>query len=112
MTRMKIYRSRYLPPKQFSAIYLLGVLICRPETVITDRLMRHERIHRAQMMEMLLVGFYLWYVVEWLVRLCLRQHAYLNISFEREAYANSADPDYLSHRRHYAWWDYIRRAKK
>jgi hypothetical protein len=46
---------------------------------------RHERIHGRQQLEMLLLLFYLWYGVEYLVRLCItRNHdrAYRSISFE------------------------------
>ena len=34
--------------------------------------------------------------------------AYLNISFEREAYAHMYDPNYLLYRRRFAWTKYLR----
>jgi hypothetical protein len=40
------------------------VLFCRRETRITQRLLNHERIHTAQILEMGVVFFYIWYVVE------------------------------------------------
>jgi hypothetical protein len=40
------------------------------------------------MKEMLYIPFYLWYGVEWLVKLFCKGNAYRNISFEREAYDN------------------------
>ena len=47
------------------------------------------------MREMLYVGFYLWYVAEWVVRLCKKGNAYYNIGFEREAYRHMYEKDYL-----------------
>ena len=49
---------------------------------------KHEKIHIAQQKEMLVIPFYLWYFIEWLVRLFKKGNAYQNISFEREAYVN------------------------
>lgn len=109
---MKIVRNRLLPFRGFDAINLFGVLLCRRETVLTPELIRHERIHTAQMLEMLIVGFYLWYLAEWLVRLVVGRngwkYAYRHISFEREAYENMHDAGYLSRRRHYTWFRYLR----
>ena len=103
---MRIIRSRFLPAKGFLAINLFGFCFCRREAVITRRVLNHEGIHTAQMRELLFVGFYLLYVVEWLyrlIRLRSRLDAYMTISFEREAYAHDADYDYLTKRRHFAW---------
>lgn len=106
---MKIVRNRLLPPKRFAAIYLFGVLFCRRDTIVTSELIHHEQIHHRQMIEMLVVGFYLWYIGEWLIRLFLPGNAYKNISFEREAYHNMQHPDYLAHRKPYAWWKYLKK---
>lgn len=96
-----------MPFKGFTAINLMGVLFVRPGVFLSSRLMRHERIHTAQMREMLFLPFYVLYLLEWLMRLLGRGNAYRNISFEREAYDNEHDPDYLDTRRHYAWLKYI-----
>lgn len=105
---MRIVRNKYIPFRQYDAINLFGILFCHHAVNITDSLLRHERIHTRQMLEMLVVFFYLWYVVEWLIRLPMKGRAYKNISFEREAYANMYNPDYLRQRRWYAWLDYLR----
>lgn len=104
---MRIVRNRILPLRGFAAMNLFGVLFCRRETELTASLIRHERIHSAQMWEMLVVGFYIWYVAEWLIRLLLPGRAYSNISFEREAYGHMDEPDYLTRRRPYAWLHYL-----
>ncbi len=104
---MIILRNSFLPFRGFAAINLCGILLCRRDAVVTKALLRHEQIHTRQMLEMLVVGFYLWYVAEWLVRLMMRGNAYRSISFEREAYSCMHDPDYLRHRRPYAWVRFI-----
>ena len=49
VTEMKIVRCRYLPFKGFTAINLLGVLFVKPGAYLSETLLRHERIHTAQM---------------------------------------------------------------
>lgn len=105
---MKIIRTKYLPPRNYDAINILGVLFAHPGVELSKELINHERIHTRQMLEMLILPFYLWYLIEWLVRLLLPGNAYMNLSFEREAYANMDNLDYLSHRRLYAWVRYLK----
>ena len=102
-----IIRNRFLPFKGFTAINLFGVILVRPKVVVNPILLNHERIHTRQMLEMLIVGFYLWYVVEWLLRLPQKGSAYRHISLEREAYAHEHDLGYLEQRKHFAWWHYL-----
>ena len=106
---MKIVRTTILPFKGFSAINLMGVLFVHPGVYLSHEMMNHERIHSAQQREMLFVFFYLAYLVEWLMRLPMRGNAYRNISFEREAYANQRNLDYLDSRPLYAWRFYVKR---
>lgn len=108
---MKIVRTPLLPFHGFSAINLMGVLFVHPGVYLSNELMNHERIHSAQQREMLFVGFYLAYFVEWLVRLPMRGNAYRNISFEREAYANQRNLDYLHSRRPYSWRRYMKQTR-
>lgn len=38
---------------------------------------------------MLILPFYIWYLIEWLIRLVVNfKMAYMSVSFEREAYRN------------------------
>lgn len=104
MTR--ILRNRLLPPPAFAALNLCGLVLARPSTPLSPQLLNHERIHTAQMRETLFVGFYLWYVGEWLVRLVLCRRpmqAYRLIRFEQEAYRHGDDLGYLARRRPFAW---------
>lgn len=106
---MKVIHSRFIPFKGFNAINLFGVVVVRKGRRAGRYTLNHERIHTAQMRELLFVFFYLLYLGEWLVRLMMRGNAYRNISFEREAYAHMGDLHYLESRRHYAWLRHYKR---
>ncbi|MDR3133036.1 MAG: hypothetical protein LBU42_03310 [Prevotellaceae bacterium] len=104
---MKIIQNKWLPPRGYSAIMLLGFLFTRDQSKVSAETIRHESIHARQMWELLVVGFYLWYIIEWLVRLCKKGNAYRNISFEREAYANEHDATYLHRRKPFAFLQFL-----
>lgn len=98
---MRVIYNRLLPPKGFKAINLFGVVLVRKGCRMTAADLNHEAIHTAQMRELLYVPFYVLYVLEWLwllPRYPKRHEAYRRISFEREAYAHQAEPDYLKAR--------------
>lgn len=79
---------------------------------LSERDLNHEAIHTRQIVELLVVGFYLWYIAEWLIRWIQykdRYVAYRNIGFEREAYANAHNMQYLQHRK---VWEFIKYVKK
>ena len=100
---MKIIRQNMLPPKGFLAINLFGLLFCKKDAKTNDVIVNHESIHTSQMKEMLYIPFYLWYVTEWLIKLLFKGNAYRNISFEREAYDNQYNLNYLKERKRYNW---------
>ncbi len=73
-------------------------------------LINHEKIHLRQQLEMLIVFFYLWYLLEFLFLLIKyknHREAYENISFEREAYAHEHDLGYLKKRPFWNFRKYI-----
>ena len=102
-----IIRNRYIPFKGFNAINLFGVILVKKHVHVSESLLNHERIHTRQILELFVVGFYLWYLVEWLIRLSQEGNAYRKISLEREAYIHEGDLQYLQHRKPYAWWSYL-----
>jgi hypothetical protein len=58
-----------------------------------------KKIHLRQQIELLILTFYLIYVLEYLIyRIKGMNHydAYMNISFEKEAYANEKNTNYLN----------------
>nr|DAS75195.1 MAG TPA: hypothetical protein [Caudoviricetes sp.] len=108
---MRVIENTIIPFKEFAGINLFGVLFIRKGVKVSERMLNHEKIHTAQMKEMLFVFFYLWYFIEWMIRLFIdHKTAYKSISFEREAYANDEAP-YLPDRRPYGWIKYLSKAK-
>lgn len=60
----------------------------------------HEMIHWRQQLEMMIIFFYLWYLIEWTVKLFkYGSQAYVNISFEKAAYLGDSEP--------YSWRKYL-----
>lgn len=105
-----ILARRLLISKSFYAINICGLIFSRGKLSSTQ--LNHERIHTRQQLEMLFVFFYLWYGVEWLVRLIIHRNfmrAYSNISFEREAYAHERNLDYLHSRPFFAWRKHLKK---
>lgn len=106
---MRIIRNKYLPiGKKFVAINILGILFVKKNVVVDAQLINHERIHSAQMKEILFLPFYLCYITEWLIKIFMYRgdtyKAYRNISFEKEAYDNENNLKYLTQRKFLAQW--------
>lgn len=108
---MKVIYSKYLPVKGFRAINLFGVIFARSdEPRLTKQILNHEKIHSRQMTELLVIGFYVWYILEWLIRWIIYKDsmkAYRNICFEREAFDNDTNPHFLEERKWYGFWYYM-----
>ncbi|NLX53201.1 MAG: hypothetical protein GXY72_14005 [Deltaproteobacteria bacterium] len=104
---MKIFFTRLLPVKRIAAVNLFGAVLAPKKGKITQTILNHETIHTRQMKEMAYIFFYLWYLVEWLIRLFGRDSAYRRISFEREAYLHEQDGSYLQRRKPYEWVKYV-----
>lgn len=108
---MLIIYNSFIPFKGFAALTLWPLMFVRKGANVTSITLRHEQIHAQQQMEMLVVLFLLWYVVEWLIKWLYYRNritAYKNISFEREAYSHQHCINYLDHRKRFAWIDYIK----
>lgn len=101
---MKIIINNIIPFKGFKCINLFGILFCRKQLDKID--INHEAIHTKQMQEMLYIPFYIWYIIEYLIKLIIG-NAYRNLSFEREAYNNQYNLNYLNNRKHYSWIKYV-----
>lgn len=104
---MKLIVSKYLVPRGYTAITVFPFVFLRENKLKTYQvLLNHEKIHLRQQAELLILPFYIWYVTEYLLRLLKyrnRHLAYKNIGFEREAYANESDSNYLHQR---AIWNF------
>lgn len=73
--------------------------------------LNHERIHLRQQAELLFIFFYLWYVADYVVLRFKYDHkkAYRNIVFEKEAYQQESQLNYLKQRKFWAFLNYYDR---
>ena len=103
--------SKYLIPKGYRGLTLFPFVIIRDFLDKENKvLLNHEKIHIRQQLELLILPFFLLYFLEYLLRWIQfkdRHKAYRNISFEREAYDNERNLDYLKTRPFWKFRNYI-----
>jgi len=103
--------SKYLVPKGFVGLTLFPFIFLRTKNLKQKPiLINHEKIHLRQQLELLIVFFYMFYTIEWLIKLFKyknRKIAYYNISFEKEAYAHEKNFNYVKEKRLWSFWKYI-----
>ncbi|SFA75633.1 hypothetical protein SAMN05660845_0390 [Flavobacterium swingsii] len=101
--------SKYLIPKKYRGLTLFPFVIIRNGFDKTNKvLLNHEKIHIRQQLELLILPFYILYFTDFLIKTIRykdRNKAYRNIIFEREAYANEKDLDYLKKR---SFWKFLK----
>lgn len=94
--------SKYIVPRRYLGITIWPFIFLKQATLKDDVvLLNHERIHIKQQLELLILPFFIWYSFEFIYRFVQFkswQQAYRNISFEREAYINENDLNYLKSR--------------
>lgn len=103
--------NKYLLRKRFVGVTLWPFIVMRtPELKEDIVFINHEKIHIRQQAEMLVLPFFIWYVIEYFIRLIQYRDnyvAYLNISFEREAYARECELRYLEKRPFWSFLAYL-----
>lgn len=99
---MFLILAKYLIPKGYRGMAVFPFVLVK---YVSDKknevFINHEKIHLRQQLELLILPFFLWYLIEYVVRLVQYKNtnlAYHNISFEREAYQNETDMNYLRNR--------------
>lgn len=101
--------AKYLIPKGYRGLTLFPfVIVGDASDKENSTLINHERIHLRQQLELLVLPFFVWYLLDFLVKWMRYRNwneAYRNIIFEREAYANEKDLDYLKSR---PFWNFLR----
>ena len=101
--------SKYMVPKGYSGISLFPFVFVKEKRLKSNSVfINHECIHLKQQLELLVLPFYLLYGFEFVLKLLKTKNwniAYRSISFEREAYANEHDLNYLKNR---PFWNFIR----
>ncbi|WP_369992680.1 hypothetical protein [Winogradskyella sp.] len=105
--------SKYIVPKGYIGITIFPFVFLKYSALRDNPvLMNHEKIHLRQQLEMLIVPFFVFYGIEFLLRLIKCRNwnlAYINISFEREAFRNEKNLNYLKSR---PFWEFLSYIKK
>ncbi len=108
---MPILVNKYIIGRKFVGITLWPFIIIKDSRLKEDTsFVNHEEIHLVQQRELLVIPFYIWYTLEYIVRLIQYKNAneaYRNISFEREAYYNEDDLFYLKYRKAWSFIKYL-----
>ena len=110
---MFLIRTKYLIPKGYRGLAVFPFVFVKysldKENLV---FLNHERIHLRQQLELLILPFFIWYFFEFLARLVQYKNidlAYRNIGFEREAYGNELNSDYLKKRAFYRFLKYLKK---
>ena len=104
--------SKYLVPKNYIGLTIYPFVFLKNKELKSDEyLLNHENIHLQQQKELLWIFFFIIYTVEYFIRLIqYKNHhkAYKNISFEREAYINEGNLNYLLDRKIFSFLSYFK----
>ena len=108
---MLIVQNNIVPFKGYIAMFFFGILFVRGDKEsLSEKTLIHEGIHSKQCWELLGIFFYIWYLIEWLIKCVMygnSNKAYRNICFEKEAYENEGDESYLENRRLFNFIKYL-----
>lgn len=103
--------SKYLIPKNYIGLTIYPFIFLKDHLLKENAfLINHEKIHLKQQKELLWIFFFIWYLSEYLIRLIqYKNHhkAYKNISFEKEAYQNEHNLNYLNKRKRFNFITYF-----
>ena len=109
---MFVIVAKYLIPKGYSGMALFPFILLKERRDVSNVVMlQHEKIHLRQQLEMLILPFFIWYGIEYFIRILQyrdKHLAYRNISFEREAYANESQKYFLQHRKFWNFLNYLK----
>ena len=102
--------SKWLVPPSAAGWAIFPFIIFKRKEYATEEKINHERIHLAQQLELLILPFYVFYVLNFIVNLLMmNRKPYRNIIFEKEAYDNERDLRYLEDRKFWAFLKYFGR---
>jgi hypothetical protein len=107
-----IYSNKFLD--KAGIFFRIGGITLFPFVIVrhpSKKLINHETIHIQQQLELLVIPFYILYGLMYLFNYIKYRDinkAYYAIPFEKEAYANEEDYDYIQKRRLYSWIKYIK----
>jgi hypothetical protein len=102
---MVIY-SKHLKKLGLKGITLFPFILISKELKGDSVLLNHERIHLEQQKELLVIGFYVLYLLNFFINMIIYAIpgiAYRELLFEKESRAHGQDLNYISKRKRYAW---------
>jgi hypothetical protein len=109
---MLLIVAKYLIPKGYRGLTIFPFVLLKFQKDKENKvLINHEKIHFRQQLELLILPFYIWYFLEYILRFIQYRNtnlAYRNICFEREAYINETDLNYLNKRPFWSWIRYLK----
>lgn len=96
---LNLIQSLFRMKMIINGLAVLPIIFVRSQEFKSDDvLINHERIHLRQQLELLFFGFVLWYYI------AMFRKGYRGISFEKEAYANQTNLNYLKDRK---WFNFL-----
>ncbi|GEM55341.1 hypothetical protein B0A58_11625 [Flavobacterium branchiophilum NBRC 15030 = ATCC 35035] len=108
---MLLLISKYFVPKGYVGITIFPFVFLKNKQLKNNKcLINHEKIHLKQQLELLIIPFFIWYLIDFFIqyyRFKNKNAAYRNIVFEKEAYANEQNLNYLTERKMYDFLKYI-----
>ncbi|MBC7440762.1 MAG: hypothetical protein H7250_12375 [Flavobacterium sp.] len=108
---MIIITSKYLIRNGIRGLTLFPFILVSEKADLKDeKLINHEKIHIQQQKELLILPFYFWYFIDFVIQFFKfknKNSAYRNICFEKEAYANEKNLNYLKQRKFWNFLKYI-----
>ncbi|MCF6280230.1 MAG: hypothetical protein L3J14_07775 [Flavobacteriaceae bacterium] len=103
---------KHIIPKKYIGLTIYPFIFLKSNGLKNNlTLINHEKIHLKQQIELLWIFFFMWYFTEFIVRLIQYKNwdsAYRNISFEREAYQNEYNPNYLLTKKRFSFFKYLK----
>ena len=107
-SKIPVFLSYFTPITIWAISF--GVFVwCRG--ILSERVKRHETIHFQQQLELAFVFQWFLYVAFWslgMLKYRDGKKAYRENPFEREAFSNDRDLDYLATRPRYNWLRYLK----
>lgn len=99
--------------KRVVAMALWPFIILKDQATQNNQVViNHEKIHHRQQLELLIIPYYIWYFIEYWVGMIsngFKHHqAYMNISFEKEAFAHQSNLNYLQTRKWLSSWSFFK----
>ena len=93
---MIIVKNKFIPFSGYSSITIWPFIFTKVDMEEIE--LNHENIHGRQQLECLIIPFYIIYLIEAILK------GYSHICFEKEAYANQDNLNYLKTRKWYSMW--------